>query len=44
MIITDTCVAFSKEIHDFTLKDLKETRPEIKFTTLNEFIKINPSD
>jgi nicotinamidase-related amidase len=38
-VIEDCCVAFSKKIHDFTIKDLKETRPEIDFRTLKEFLK-----
>lgn len=37
-VITDTCVTFSDDIHDFTLKDLKETRPEITFKTVDEFM------
>jgi nicotinamidase-related amidase len=38
-IIDDCCAAFTKEIHNFTLKDLKETRPEIQIVNLNEFTK-----
>jgi hypothetical protein len=38
-IINDCCIAFTKEIHEFTLKDLKETRPEIQIEKLDEFIK-----
>jgi nicotinamidase/pyrazinamidase len=38
-VITDTCVAFSKKIHDFTINDLKETREEIEFLTAEQFIK-----
>jgi len=37
-IITDTCVAFDEETHNFTIKDLKETREEVKFLTSEEFI------
>lgn len=37
-IIDDCCLAFTKEIHQFTLKDLKETRPEIQIKKLGEFI------
>lgn len=37
-VITDTCVAFSDDIHKFTLKDLKDTRPEIEFLTVEDFI------
>jgi nicotinamidase-related amidase len=40
-VIKDTCVAFSDEIQKFTFKDLKNTRPEIEFLTVNEFIKKN---
>lgn len=35
-VITDTCVAFSEETHNFTIKDLKETRPEIEFLSTKE--------
>lgn len=38
-IIGDCCVAFDKETHDFTLKDLKSTREEIKILNLEEFKK-----
>ncbi len=38
-IIDDCCVAFTKETHEFTLKDLKETRSEIQIEKLDEFIK-----
>lgn len=38
-IIKDCCWAFDKETHNFTIKDLKETREEIKFLNLNEFIE-----
>ena len=38
VVITDTCVAFSNKIHDFTMQDLKETRDEIEFKTVDEFI------
>lgn len=38
-IIDDCCVALTKEIHDFTLKDLKETRYEIQIKKLDELIK-----
>ena len=38
-IIKDCCRAFDAETHEFTLKDLKATREEIKILTLNEFIK-----
>ncbi len=38
-IISDCCQAFNEEIHNFTLKDLKETRPEINIVNLKDFIK-----
>ncbi len=38
-IIKDCCRAFDKETHEFTIKDLKETREEIEFLNLNEFVK-----
>lgn len=38
-IIKDCCVALDKETHNFTLKDLKETREEIKFLDAEEFMK-----
>ncbi|PIZ47923.1 hypothetical protein COY32_00910 [candidate division WWE3 bacterium CG_4_10_14_0_2_um_filter_41_14] len=37
-IIKDCCKAFDIETHEFTLKDLKATREEIKVLPLNEFI------
>lgn len=36
-VIADICAAFSDEIHEFTIKDLKETRPEIEFKKLADF-------
>lgn len=38
-IVKDCCIAMTKEIHEFTLKDLKETRPEIQIVTLSDLIK-----
>lgn len=35
-IIEDCCVAFSEEIHKFTLQDLKTTREEIEIKKLEE--------
>ena len=35
-IIKDCCIAMDDEIHKFTLKDLKETRPEIQQINLEE--------
>lgn len=37
-VIKDCCVALDIEIQNFTFKDLKETRDEIKFQYLNEFV------
>ncbi len=39
IVIKDCCVAFDKETQDFTFRDLKATREEIKFLDLNEFIR-----
>jgi ureidoacrylate peracid hydrolase len=38
-LISDCCVAFDKETHEFTLKDIRATRPEIEILSLEEFIK-----
>lgn len=38
-VIKDCCVAFDEKTQEFTFKDLKTTREEIKFLNLNEFIK-----
>jgi len=38
-LISDCCVAFDKKTHDFTLKDIKATRPEVEILSLEEFIK-----
>ena len=40
-IIEDCCVAFDKETHRFTLKDLKATREEIEILNAREFIASN---
>jgi len=37
-VIKDCCVAFDNETQEFTFKDLKETREEIEFLNLSEFI------
>jgi nicotinamidase-related amidase len=37
-IISDCCIAMDKKTHEFTLKDLKETREEIKIMDLKEFL------
>lgn len=39
-IIKDCCQAFDKETHNFTIKDLKDTREEIEIFEVDEFIKI----
>jgi len=39
-VIKDCCVSFDDQRQNFTFKDLKETRPEIEFLNLNEFIKL----
>lgn len=38
-VIEDCCTAMDKKTHDFTLKDLKETREEIEILKLSEFMK-----
>ncbi|MFH1667976.1 MAG: isochorismatase family cysteine hydrolase, partial [Candidatus Komeilibacteria bacterium] len=38
-LITNCCQANNEETHDFTINDLQETREEIKFLTLSQFIK-----
>ena len=40
IVIKDCCVAFDEETQSFTIKDLKETREEIEFLNLDEFVKI----
>ena len=35
-IVSDCCVSFTKETQEFTLRDLKETRPEINITKLEK--------
>lgn len=37
-VIKDCCVSLDKETQDFTFKDLKNTREEIEFLDLEEFI------
>lgn len=37
-VVEDCCVAFSKRIQKFTIMDLQETRPEVKFVLLEKFI------
>ena len=37
-IIKDCCKAFDEKTHNFTIKDLKETREEIKFVNVDKFI------
>lgn len=38
-VIKDCCVSRSEEIQEFTFRDLKETREEVEFLDLDEFIK-----
>lgn len=38
-IISDCCKAFDEETHNFTLKDIRATRPEVEILSLEEFIK-----
>ena len=37
-VIKDCCVAFDAEIQKFTFKDLKDTRGEVEFIELNEYL------
>ncbi|PIN81568.1 hypothetical protein COV13_00730 [Candidatus Woesearchaeota archaeon CG10_big_fil_rev_8_21_14_0_10_32_9] len=37
-VIKDCCTTFDKKTHEFTLKDLKETREEIQILNLKELI------
>jgi len=37
-LLKDCCVAFDDATQEFTFKDLKATRPEIKLANINEFI------
>jgi len=37
-LVNDACIALDEETHEFTLKDLKETRPDIEIMTTKEFI------
>lgn len=38
-VIKDCCVAFNEETQQFTFKDLKETREEVEFLNLENFIE-----
>jgi len=38
-IVKDCCAAFDNKTHEFTLKDLRETRPEIKITNWKKIIE-----
>lgn len=40
-MVRDCCVAFDSETQEFTLKDLKETRPEIELVTLDKLLNEN---
>lgn len=37
-VIKDACTALSDKAHEFTLQDLKDTRPEIEFLNAGEFM------
>lgn len=37
-IVKDCCVAFDKETHEFTLKDLKKTREEVEIVKSSKYI------
>ncbi len=37
-VIKDCCAAYDSKTQNFTFRDLKATRPEIKFLSLNKFI------
>ena len=39
ILIKDCCQAFDEETHNFTIKDLKETREEIEFVDVDEFVR-----
>ncbi|MDD3119871.1 MAG: cysteine hydrolase [Candidatus Gracilibacteria bacterium] len=39
-VIKDCCITKSKEIQEFTFRDLKETREEINFIDLSEFLQV----
>ncbi|MFH1405348.1 MAG: isochorismatase family cysteine hydrolase [Patescibacteria group bacterium] len=39
VVIKDCCRTYSEKTNIFTFEDLKETRPEIQFVNLEEFIK-----
>ncbi len=38
-VIQDCCISFDKNVHQFTIRDLKATREEINFLNLNKFIQ-----
>lgn len=40
-VIKDCCLAFDKKTQNFTFKDLKETREEVEFYNLKEFLDNN---
>lgn len=40
IVIKDCCISFSKEIQEFTFRDLKDTRESIQFLTLTKFINL----
>lgn len=38
-VVTDCCQALDRQIHDFTLRDLKETREEVQLVRVEEFVQ-----
>lgn len=36
-VVSDCCVAMDRKTHDFTIRDLKVTRPEVEFVLLEKF-------
>lgn len=40
-VIKNCCVAFDEETQQFTFKDIKETREEVKFLNLEDFVEWN---
>ncbi|HLC68184.1 MAG TPA: isochorismatase family cysteine hydrolase [archaeon] len=37
-VVKDCCQTYDKKTHDFTINDLKATRPDIRFLNINEFV------
>ncbi len=38
-VVKDCCATYDKETQEFTFKDLKTTREEIRFLNLNQFVR-----